>query len=156
MLAKKAFSKTLGIERKNLTALEFSGKIESWNNNPAKAIEYFLEYDGINGENPEIAYYIAELYKILQKPTYSPKYYKTALKSLNRDDPLQNTMYLKSVSAIRSPAFVEKEFEALLATDDTDWLYGDYIEALYHAKRFETIEKKRLQTKNQNKKAFGY
>ena len=153
VLAKKAFSKTLGIERKNLTALEFSGKIESWNNNPAKAIEYFLEYDGINGENPEIAYYIAELYKILQKPTYSPKYYKTALKSLNRDDMLQNTMYLKSVSAIRSPAFVEKEFEALLAIDDTDGLYGDYIEALYHAKRFETIEKKRLQTENQNKKS---
>ena len=66
---------------------------------------------------------------------------------------LQNTMYLKSVSAIRSPAFVEKEFEALLATDDTDGLYGDYIEALYHAKRFETIEKKRLQTENQNKKS---
>lgn len=150
--AKKAFHKTLSIDRKNLTALEFAAKIESWNNNPQKALEYFLEYDGISGENPEIAYYIAELYKILQKPTYSPKYYKTAIKGLNRDDPLQNTMYLKSVSAIRSPSFVKDEFEKAVLLDDTDGLYGDYIEALYHAKKYETIEKKRLEGKNKDKR----
>lgn len=137
--AKNAFLKTLTLDRKNLLALEFMGKIESWNNNPKKALEYFLEYDALSPLNPVVCYYLAELYKILEKPSYSGKYYKVAIEKLNRKDKEQNTMYIKSVAALRSPEFVKKEFGELIKTADNNEIYSDYIESLYHAKKYDML-----------------
>lgn len=137
--AKSLFLKTLSLDRKNLTALEFCGKIESWNNSPHKALEYFLEYDSLSPLNPEISYYIAELYKILQKPTHSTKYYKIAVERLDRADTTQNVMYVKSVAALRSPDFVKEEFEAIAKNSGDTQLYADYIESLYHAKKYDIL-----------------
>lgn len=137
--AKTLFIKTLSLDRKNLIALEYTAKIESWNNNPQKALEYFLEYDAISPQNPEISYYIAELYKILQKPTHSTKYYHIAVNGLNRSDAAQNVMYIKSVAALRSVEFVKNEFEKVAKASGDTQLYADYIESLYHAKKYDIL-----------------
>ena len=118
--AKRLFQKSLTQSSDDLVALKSMGILNTWENNPEEAIDYFNQYTQFIKNDAEINYYLAEIYYGQKKKTLYTQQYQLVLEKLAPDTLAHELMILRAQARLDDPMNFQDELTAIIEKSEYD------------------------------------